>query len=326
MRAIVIESYGGPEVLQVQEVPDPVPGPEEVVVDIVTTALNRADLLQRRGLYPQPGPRPLHEIPGMELAGVVSEVGERVTAWSVGDEVMGIVGGGAYAERIAVHERQLLRLPEGMSPGEAAAIPEVGITAHDALAVQGGLRSGGWALIHAGASGVGSFAVQLTAAMGARSIATASGGKLDDVRSFGADVVVDRTEGDFVTSVREATDGAGVDTILDVVGGDYLGRNLRSVAIGGTIVQVGTMAGASPEIELGLLMGRRARLVGTVLRARPLEQKIDATRRFGAEVLPHLDRGLIRPVVDRRFRLEDIGDAHAHLESNATVGKVLVDI
>lgn len=325
MRAVVIENYGGPEVLRIREVPDPVPGPEEVVVDIVTTALNRADLLQRRGRYPEPGPKREHEIPGMEFAGVVSALGDRVQDWKIGDEVMAIVGGGAYAERIAVHERQLMRIPHGMAPSEAAAIPEVGITAHDALVTQGGLRPGGWALVHAGASGVGSFAVQLVEAMGARSVATASTAKLDAVRDLGAHRVVDRLEEDFVAAVRDVTDG-GVDVVLDVVGGDYLGRNLRSLRVGGTIVQVGTLAGAKPEIELGLLMGKRARLIGTLLRSRPLEQKVDATRRFVAEVLPHLDQGVVRPVIDRRFRLEDIGDAHRHLESDATVGKVLVDI
>lgn len=326
MRAIVIEEYGDPEVLQVREIPDPVPGPEEVVVDIAATALNRADLLQRRGRYPEPGPPREHEVPGMEFSGTVAQIGERVMDWSVGDRVMAIVGGGSHAERIAVHERQLMRVPESMDLIEAAAVPEVGITAHDALVVQGGLRPGGWALVHAGASGVGSFAVQLCRAIGARSVATTSTAKVEAVRSLGADVVVDRHEQDFVDAVREATGGAGVNTVLDVVGGDYLGRNLRSLASGGTIVQVGVLAGARPEIELGLLMGLRAHLIGTLLRSRPLEEKVAASRRFAAEVLPLLERGLIEPVVDRRFPLEEIADAHRHLESDTSVGKVLIEL
>jgi putative PIG3 family NAD(P)H quinone oxidoreductase len=326
MRAVVLSSYGGPEVLTLAEVPDPVPGPEEVVVEVVATALNRADLLQRRGFYPEPGPKRPHEIPGMELSGRVAAIGERVADWSVGDEVMAIVGGGAYAERIAVHERQLMAVPAGVAVADAAALPEVGITAHDALVVQGGLRAGGWALVHAGASGVGSMAVQLVAAMGARSVATASSAKVAAVRSLGADVVVDHTAHDFVEAVLEATEGRGVDTVLDVVGGDYLMRNVSALAVGGTIVQVGVMGGGTTEVNLGALLPKRATIVGTVLRARPLEEKVAATRRFAAEVVPAIEAGRVRPVIDRRFALADIADAHRYLETNANVGKVLIDV
>ncbi|MEO6627800.1 MAG: zinc-binding dehydrogenase, partial [Aquihabitans sp.] len=198
MRAIVLNDHGGPEVLTLTEVPDPVPGPDEVLIDVVATALNRADLLQRMGLYPEPGSAREHEIPGMEFAGRVVALGARVTEWVVGDEVMAIVSGGAYAERIAVHERQLMRVPAGITVGDAAAFPEVGITAHDALVVQGGLRSGGWGLVHAGASGVGSMAIQIAKAMGARVVATTSSAKIEAVRSLGADVVVDYGSADFV--------------------------------------------------------------------------------------------------------------------------------
>ena len=191
MRAIVLLDHGGPEVLRLTEVPDPAPGPEEVVVDIVATALNRADVLQRMGMYPEPGPARTHEIPGMEFAGRVSALGTRVSDWAVGDEVMAIVSGGGYAERIAVHERQLMRVPAGIAAADAAAFPEVGITAHDALVVQGGLTSGGWALVHAGGSGVGSMAIQIAKAMGARVVTTTSTGKVAAVRALGADVVVD---------------------------------------------------------------------------------------------------------------------------------------
>lgn len=326
MRAVVLTEYGDPSVLTLTDIEEPVVGPEDVLVEVAATALNRADLLQRRGLYPEPGPKRAHEVPGMELSGRVVAVGERVSRWSRGDEVMAIVSGGAYAERVAVHERQLMAVPAGVAVADAAAIPEVGITAHDALVVQGGLRPGGWALVHAGASGVGSMAVQIVAAMGARSIATASAGKVDAVRSLGADVVVDYRSRDFVDAVKEATAGRGVDTVLDVVGGDYLMRNVAALRIGGTIVQVGVMGGGTTEINLGALLPKRAHLVGTVLRARPLEEKVAASARFEAEVVPAIEAGRVRPVIDRRFALGDIADAHAYLETNANVGKVLIDV
>jgi len=326
MRAVVLTSYGEPEVLTLAEVPEPEPGPEDVIVDISATALNRADLLQRRGLYPEPGPKPEHEIPGMELAGRVAALGDRATRWSVGDKVMAIVSGGAYAERLALHERQAMAVPSTVELADAAAIPEVGITAHDALVVQGGLRTGGWALVHAGASGVGSMAVQVAKAMGARVVTTASGGKVDAVRALGADVVVDHQQDDFVAAVKAATGGRGVDTVLDVVGGDYLMRNVKALRVGGTIVQVGVMAGGRTEIDLAALLPKRATLVGTVLRARPLEEKITATLRFAAEVIPAIEAGRVRPVIDRRFALSAIADAHRYMETNANVGKILVDI
>ena len=262
----------------------------------------------------------------MELAGRVVAVGARVSLWKVGDEVMSIVSGGAYAERAAVPERQLMAVPAGVAVADAAALPEVGITAHDALVVQGGLRAGGWALVHAGGSGVGSMAIQIVKAMGARVITTTSAGKVAAVQGLGADVVIDYGSADFVEAVQEATGGLGVDTVLDVIGGDYLARNIKALRIGGTIVQVGVMGGGRTTIDLGSLLPKRAHLVGTVLRARPIEQKIDATRRFAAEVIPAIEAGLVRPVIDRRFGLAAIADAHRYLETNANVGKVLIDI
>jgi len=326
MRAVVLTEHGGPEVLTLAEVPDPVPGPEEVLVEVVSTALNRADLLQRRGFYPEPGPPRRHEVPGMELSGRVAAVGDRVAAWSPGDEVMAIVGGGAYAELITVPERQLMAVPSGVAVADAAAIPEVGITAHDALVVQGGLTAGGWALVHAGGSGVGSMAIQIVRAMGAHVVATASAGKVEAVAALGADRVVDYSSADFVAVCAEATGGAGIDVVLDVVGGDYLVRNLQAIRTSGTIVQVGVMGGGAAEVNLGLMIAKRASLIGTALRSRPLEQKIDATRRFAAAVLPAIAAGAVRPVIDRRFGVDDIVEAHRYLESNANVGKVLIDL
>ena len=326
MRAIVLTEYGAPEVLTLADIPAPAIGPEDVLVDVVATALNRADLLQRRGFYPEPGPKRPHEVPGMELSGRVAAVGDRAARWSVGDEVMAIVSGGSYAEQVAVHERQLMAVPVGVDVADAAAIPEVGITAHDALVVQGGLRPGGWALVHAGASGVGSMAVQIVKAMGAHVVTTTSAGKVDAVGALGADVVVDYGNEDFVAAAKEATGGRGVDVVLDVVGGDYLMRNVASIRVGGTIVQVGVMGGGTTEINLGLLLPMRAHLVGTVLRARPLEEKVAASVRFAAEVIPAIESGTVRPVIDRRFPLANIADAHRYLETNANVGKVLIDL
>lgn len=326
MRAVVLTSYGEPEVLTISEVPDPVPGPDEVVVEIAATALNRADLLQRRGFYPEPGPKRAHEIPGMELSGTVAAVGERVAERAVGDQVMAIVSGGAYAERLAVHERQTMAVPVGVDLSDAAALPEVGITAHDALVVQGGLRAGGWALVHAGASGVGSMAIQVARAMGARVVTTTSAAKVEAVRAFGADVVVDYGVDDFADAVRDATGGRGVDTVLDVVGADYLRRNLACLCVGGTIVQVGVMGGGKTTFDLAAMLPKRAHLVGTVLRGRSLEEKIAATRRFAAEVIPAIEAGTVSPVIDRRYALADIAEAHTYMETNANVGKIVIDV
>jgi NADPH:quinone reductase len=324
MRAVVLESYGGPEVLTVREVDEPEPGPDEVLVEVVATALNRADLLQRRGFYPGP-PMP-QEIPGMELSGRVAALGERATQWSVGDAVMGIVGGGAYAERIAVHERQLMAVPRSVPVADAAAIPEVWITAFDALVAQGGLTSGRTALVHAGASGVGTAAIQIAGFIGARIIVTASAGKVDRCLALGADRVVDYGAEDYVSATHDFTDGAGADVILDVVGGDYVARNLDALARQGRIIQVGTMAGGDTQINVSALMGKRAALIGTMLRARPLEEKVAITRRFAAEILPGFDAGRLRPVIDRRFPLDGIAAAHEAMEANQNVGKILIDV
>ena len=320
----MLESYGGPEVLQVKDVPDPVPGPEEVLVDVAATALNRADLLQRLGLYA--GPPMAHEILGLEFAGRVAGVGERVSAWSVGDEVMGIVGGGAYAERLTTHERQVLPVPAAIGLADAAAVPEVFVTAWDALVVQGGLTSGRAALVHAGASGVGTAGIQVARAVGARVAVTCSTGKVEACKAVGAELVVDYTAEDFVPAVKAWTGGHGVDVVLDVIGGEYLARNLDALRVGGTIVQVGVMGDAMATFPLGLLLPKRARIVGTVLRARPIEEKIAVTQRFGREVLPLFETGACRPVIDRRYPLGEIAEAHRHMESNANVGKIVIDV
>ena len=321
----MLAEHGGPEVLVIRDVPDPVPGPEEVLVRVHATALNRADLLQRMGMYPNPFPSEA-EIPGLEFAGTVESCGPRVTMWRPGDKVMGIVSGGAYAEKLVLPERQAMAVPAGMDLADAAAIPEVFITAWDALVLQGGLTSGRWAMVHAGASGVGTAAIQICRAIGARVIVTCSAGKVQACSDLGADVAVDYGSRDFVEAAREATGGAGVDVVLDVVGGDYVERNVAALAVKGRIIQVGVMAGKPVPFNVGALLGKRATITGTVLRARPLEEKIAVSRRFAAEMLPLFGNGSLRPVVDSTYPLESIGDAHVHMASNANVGKIVITV
>jgi NADPH2:quinone reductase len=324
MRAVVLDEHGDIDVLVIREVPDPVPGPEEVLVDVVSTALNRADLLQRMGFYP--GPPAEFEIPGMEFAGTVAAVGDRVLDTKVGDQVMGIVGGGAYAQRLVTHERLLLAVPESVDLANAAAIPEVFITAFDALVVQGGLTSGRTALVHAGASGVGTAAIQIARAIGASVIVTASTSKVDACSDLGADLAVDYRTNDFVDAVAEFTGGAGVDVILDVIGGDYINRNIRAIATDGRIIQVGVMDTGTAEVNVSALLPKRASLIGTTLRGRPIERKIAITRRFAAEMLPLFDSGRLRPVIDSHFPFDQIAAAHQHMQANANVGKIVIDV
>ena len=325
MRAVVLREHGGPDVLQFEDVASPVIGEQDILVTVAATALNRADLLQRMGFYPNPFPSG-PEIPGLEFAGTVAAIGDKVTVWAVGDRVMGITSGGAYAEQLAIHERQAMAVPSGMSLHDAAGIPEVFITAWDALVVQGGLTSGRWAMVHAGASGVGTAAIQICKAIGARIVVTCSGGKVEACRSLGADVVVDYGTQDFVAEVATATAGKGVDVILDVIGGDYVERNVASLAVKGHIIQVGVMAGKPVSFNVGLLLGKRASITGTVLRARPLEEKIAISQRFAAEMLPLFDSGHLKPVIDSTYAFADIASAHEYMATNGNVGKIVITV
>ena len=325
MRAVVLRSRGGPEVLAFEDVPDPEPGPDEVRVRIRATALNRADILQRMGGYADPRQGLTHEIPGLEFSGIVESIGSRVSMWKPGDRVMAIESGGAYAEKICTHERQLLRVPESIDLGDAAAIPEVFLTAWDALVLQGGLTSGRWALVHAGASGVGTAAIQIAKAIGARIAVTCSKGKIDTCREIGADLAVERSPNAWLDDVQRAVPD-GFDVVLDVVGGEEVERNLRAAATRGAIIQVGLMGGATTEVNVGLLLMKRISWVGTTLRARPLEEKISITRRFAREVLPLFEDGTLKPIIDTRFEFARIADAHALMESNANTGKIMIDV
>jgi putative PIG3 family NAD(P)H quinone oxidoreductase len=324
MRAVVLRSHGGPEVLTIEEVDDPTPGRDEIVVDVEHTAINRADILQRMGLYPDPR-RTAIEIPGLEYAGVISSVGADVVGWTVGDRAMGIEAGGCYADKVVTHSRQALPVPHAVVSADAAAIPEVFLTAWDALVVQGGLTSGRWALVHAGASGVGTAAIQIAKAIGARIAVTCSAGKAEACRALGADVVLERSPADWLGQLRSAIPG-GVDVVLDVIGGDEADRNLQAARMDGTIIQVGLMGGGSAPVNIGLILSKRLTWIGTTLRARPLERKLALSQRFIDEMLPLFDDGSLKPVIDSRYPFEQIADAHLHMEANANIGKIVIDL
>lgn len=325
MRAVVITNHGDPSVLKVVDVEKPEPKSSEILVKIRATSLNRADLMQRMGFYPDPFPG-ANDIPGLEFAGTVVSCGESVKTWRVGDPVMGIVSGGAYAEFLVVPEMQAMAVPKNIDLANAAAIPEVFITAWDALICQANLQAGQWALVHAGASGVGTAAIQICKSLGAYVVVTCSAGKRDACLALGADLAIDYKAQDFVEVVMQATHGKGVTAILDVIGGDYLNRNIAALALKGTIVQVGLMGGGNTAFNIGALMPKRARLIGTVLRPRPLEEKIAVTQRFVSEMLPFFEIGKLRPVIDRRFGLDQIVEAHEYMESNANTGKIVIDV
>ena len=327
MRAAIITRPGGPEVLEVRDVARPEPGTGEVLVRIRASALNRADLLQREGRYPAPPGWPA-DIPGMEIAGEVAACGPATSLWKVGDRVFGIVGGGGNAQFIVTHERTLAAIPENLDWREAAAVPEAFITAHDALVTQAEVRPSERVLIHAVGSGVGLAAVQLARAAGALPLGDArTAAKIERARSLGlADGFVVDDIGALAQRVTERTNGAGVEIVLDLVGGEYLAASIAAAAPKGRIILIGTMGGHDASLPLGIILGKRLTLRGTVLRARPLEEKIIATRAFAAQVVPLLARGAVRPVVDRVFPLDQVGDAHRYLESNATFGKVVIEI
>jgi NADPH:quinone reductase len=324
VRAIVITRPGGPEVLALQARPTPEPGPGEVRVRVRASALNRADLLQRIGRYPAPPGAPA-DVPGLEYAGEVDAAGPGSTLWDAGDRVMGITGGGGHAEYVVVHEREAIAVPDPMAWEEAAAVPEAFLTAYDALFARLGLALGERLLVHAVGSGVGTAAVQLASAAGATVLGTSrSPDKLRRARALGLDVGIDSGAGDWTAAVRSAVGDAGVHAVLDLVGGRYVAQDLQVVAVGGRIAVVGTMDGGRAEIDLGLLLRRRVRLVGTVLRSRPLEEKIALARDFAGTVLPLFAAGRLRAVVDRVIPFTDIADAHHAMERDDTFGKIVL--
>ncbi len=327
MRAAVITNPGGFDAFEVQEVPDPNCGPDEVVVAVKASALNRADLLQRRGRYNGP-PGTRNDIPGLEAAGVIESVGERVVGWKPGDRVMALLGGMGYASKVAVHERMLMPAPPNLSFEEAASIPEVFLTAYDALFLQCELQMGESVLIHAAGSGVGTAAVQLAASQSCRIFGTAgSQEKLDAATELGLDVGINYKEQDFAEVIEEETGGQGVDVILDVIGGPYWHQNLKSIAVKGRMIIVGSMGGATvPDMTTSAISQKRATIRGTLLRGRPLEEKATLIQAFNNRVMPLFADETIRPVIDRVFPLEQVGDAHAYMESNANFGKIVLKV
>ncbi len=326
MRAIAIDKPGGSDVLTLRDLPDPTPARGEVRVRVRGTAVNRADILQRMGMYPAPPDSP-QDIPGLEFAGEIDAVGDGVTDWQIGDRVFGLAGGGTYAEQLIVHGRALARMPEGMSFSDAAAIPEAFITAYDAMVSQGDLRSGETVVIHAVGSGVGTAGAQIARALGARVIGTSrTADKLARAKDLGVAEGVLVEDGTFAKPIKAATGGRGADVVLELVGGAYVAEDCKAVALRGRIVLVGLLAGPKVDLNLGLVLTRRLQITGTVLRSRPLEEKILATQAFARHLVPLFADGTLRPVVDRTFPLADAAAAHDYVQTNAGFGKVVLEV
>lgn len=325
MRAIAITRPGGPEVLAVVERPLPEPSRGEVRVRVRATAVNRADVLQRMGAYPAPPDSPA-DVPGLEFAGEVDALGPGVASLAIGDRVFGLVGGGAYAEHLVTHERAVAKIPDCLSFEQAAAVPEAFITAHDAMVTQADLTGGETLLVHAVGSGVGTAAVQLAHAFGAIVVGTArTPGKLERAKELGLDIGIVAGEGKFADEVKAA--GVALPSvILELVGGGYLEEDLRCVKQLGRIVLVGMLAGARTSLDLGLILRGRARIFGTMLRSRPLEEKLAAMRIFDAQVVPLLARGKVAPVIDCVLPLDQAAQAHERMTSNAGFGKIVLRV
>ncbi|MGQ5260583.1 NAD(P)H-quinone oxidoreductase [Micromonospora sp. ZYX-F-536] len=323
MRAITVPQPGGPEALVWAEVPDPEPGPDEVIVDVRAAGVNRADLLQRQGHYPPPQGAP--EYLGLECSGVISAVGPEVAEWAVGQQVCALLAGGGYAEKVAVPAGQLLPVP-ACDPVDAAALPEVACTVWSNVVRLGRLGSGDTLLVHGGGSGIGTFAIQLGAALGATVLATARAAKHPRLRELGAAHTIDYREEDFVEEVRRVTGGHGADVILDIMGASYLGRNVDALATGGRLMVIGLQGGRKAELNLGALLTKRATVAATSLRARPLAEKAEIVRGVRDEVWPLVEAGMIQPVVDRRLPMSEAAEAHRLVESSDHLGKVLLTV
>ncbi|GHJ30047.1 MULTISPECIES: NAD(P)H-quinone oxidoreductase [Streptomyces] len=323
MHAITIPEPGGPEALVWAEVPDPVPGEGEVLVDVAAGGVNRADVLQRQGFYPPPSGAPSY--PGLECSGRISALGPGVTGWAVGDEVCALLAGGGYAEKVAVPSGQLLPVPEGVDLVTAAALPEVTATVWSNVFMISHLRPGETLLVHGGSSGIGTMAIQLAKAVGARVAVTAGGPKkLASCRELGADILIDYREQDFVEEIRRATDGAGADVILDIVGAKYLARNVDTLAVNGRLAIIGMQGGAKAELNLGTLLSKSAAVTATGLRSRSLAQKAAIIAAVREHVWPLIGSGRVRPIVYRTVPMRESGEAHRLMESSEHVGKILL--
>lgn len=323
MHAITIPEPGGPEVLVWDEVPDPVAGEGEVLVEVVAGAVNRADIMQRQGFYdPPPGASPY---PGLECSGRIVEIGPGVSGWSVGDEVCALLAGGGYAEKVAIPAGQLLPVPQGVDLKQAAALPEVVCTVWSNVFMVAHLRPGETLLVHGGSSGIGTMAIQLAKAVGAKVAVTAgTKEKLDRCAKLGADILINYREQDFVAEVKKATGGAGADVILDNMGAKYLDRNVQTLAVNGRLAVIGLQGGVKGELNLGALLSKRAAVSATSLRARPLSEKASIVAAVREHVWPLLEGGHVRPVVDRELPMSDAAAAHRVVEESGHVGKVLL--
>lgn len=323
MRVIEITKPGGPEVLEIREVPDPKAGEGEVVIKTAATALNRADIMQRQGNYPPPPGASLY--PGLEVSGTIESVGPGVSKWKVGDQVCALLGGGGYAEKVNVPEGQVFPIPKGVSLRDAAAIPEVASTVWSTVFMTVHLQPGESLLIHGGGSGIGSFAIQLAKAKGAKVFVTAgSDEKLKKCLELGADVAINYKTEDFVARVKEETGGKGVDVILDVVGAPYLNSNLEALALDGRIFIIGLQGGAKGEINLGLLMAKRATIAAAGLRSRPTKDKAAIVQEVVKNVWPEIEAGKVKVIVEDVLPLERADDAHRVLEHGTHFGKVIL--
>ncbi|MFW6034605.1 MAG: NAD(P)H-quinone oxidoreductase [bacterium] len=325
MYAVVVPEPGPPEAMRWQEVPDPVVEPGTVRLRVAASAVNRADLMQRMGRYPPPPGAP--EWLGLECSGTVEEVGAGVTGWSVGDEACALLAGGGYAEQVVVPAGQLLPVPRGVDLVTAAGLPEVCCTVWSNVFMTAALQPGEVLLVHGGASGVGTTAIQLARAVNATVAVTAgSADKLARCEKLGASILVNYREEDFVSAVRSATDGHGADVILDMVGAKYLARNVEALATNGRLLVIGLQGGRRAEIDLGTMMGKRAALIGTTLRARPPAEKATIVAAVREHVWPLLESGDVRPVVDRVLPITEVVEAHRAVEASEHVGKVLLTV
>jgi len=325
VHAITIREPGGPEVLEWTEVADPEPGHGEVLVEVVASAVNRADLLQRQGHYPPPAGAPPY--PGLECAGRVAALGRGVTGWTIGTEVCALLSGGGYAERIAVPAGQLLPVPAGLSLSEAAALPEVACTVWSNVGQLAHLREGETFLVHGGASGIGTHAIQVAKRLGAKVLCTAgSAAKRERCRQLGADAAIDYREEDFVARAKDETGGRGVDVILDNMGAAYLARNLEALAPNGRLAVIGLQGGTRAELDLGGLMAKRASVIATTLRGRPAAEKAAIVAAVRARVWPWLAEGSVRPVIDRVLPMTEAAEAHRAVEAGEHVGKVVLTV
>jgi NADPH:quinone reductase len=325
MTAIAIRAPGGPEVLVPEERPVPVPGTGEILVKVAAAGVNRPDVMQRQGLYPPPKGAP--DIPGLEIAGEVAALGPGARRWQVGDRVSALVVGGGYAQFCLAHETHALALPDGFSMVEAGAIPETFFTVWHNAFERGGLRAGETLLVHGGSSGIGTTAIQLAKAFGARVITTAgSPEKCDACRKLGADLAVNYKQEDFVAATKAATDGRGAEVVLDMVGGDYIERNYEAAAVEGRVVQIAFQASPRANVDFRRLMLKRLHHTGSTLRARSVPDKAAIARAVEDKVLPLLAAGRVRPVIDSTFPLAKAADAHARMEASVHIGKIVLTV